>query len=83
MIATEAALASEYPAASVEDVDRAAQAAFAAFRSFGTSAPATRAQLLRCYPQLPEFLRLKRHYDPNERFQSEWYRHMVSVIEAP
>jgi len=28
-----------------------------------------------CYPQFPEFLRAKRRYDPQERFQSDWYRH--------
>ncbi len=27
------------------------------------------------YPQFAEFLRLKRTYDPQERFQSDWYRH--------
>jgi FAD/FMN-containing dehydrogenase len=36
---------------------------------------ATRAQVEACYPQFPEFLRLKRLHDPEERFQSEWYRH--------
>ena len=36
---------------------------------------ATREQVLACYPQFPEFLRLKRKYDPEERFQSDWYRH--------
>ncbi|MGH7865452.1 MAG: FAD-binding oxidoreductase [Candidatus Binataceae bacterium] len=36
---------------------------------------ATRAQLEACYPQFPEFLRLKLAYDPDERFQSDWYRH--------
>jgi FAD/FMN-containing dehydrogenase len=36
---------------------------------------ARRDQVEACYPQLPEFLRLKRKYDPQERFQSEWYRH--------
>jgi FAD/FMN-containing dehydrogenase len=36
---------------------------------------ATREQVLSCYPQLPEFLALKRKYDPDERFQSDWYRH--------
>lgn len=36
---------------------------------------ATRDQVLACYPQFPEFLRLKRRYDPEERFQSDWYRH--------
>ena len=36
---------------------------------------ATRAQVESCYPQFTEFLRLKRRYDPQERFQSDWYRH--------
>ncbi len=31
-------------------------------------------QVAACYPQFPEFLRLKRRYDPEERFQSTWYR---------
>jgi FAD/FMN-containing dehydrogenase len=36
---------------------------------------ATREQVLSCYPQMPEFLRLKRRYDPSEMFESDWYRH--------
>jgi FAD/FMN-containing dehydrogenase len=36
---------------------------------------ATREQVLACYPQFPEFLRLKKRYDPGEVFQSDWYRH--------
>ncbi len=36
---------------------------------------ATREQVLACYPQFPAFLRLKKRYDPEERFQSDWYRH--------
>ena len=48
---------------------------FLTYHTFGT-----RSQLLRCYPELPEFLRLKRRYDPNERFQSEWYRHHVALL---
>ena len=32
-------------------------------------------QVLKAYPQMPEFLRLKKKYDPAERFQSDWYRH--------
>lgn len=35
---------------------------------------ARRQQIERCYPQFAEFLRLKRRYDPLERFQSDWYR---------
>lgn len=36
---------------------------------------ARREQIEQCYPQFVEFLRLKREYDPDERFQSQWYRH--------
>src|SRR2546422_8586039 len=32
-------------------------------------------QLERCYPQIREFLRLKQQHDPDEVFQSNWYRH--------
>ena len=36
---------------------------------------ATRDQVEACYPQMPEFLRHKLNWDPDERFQSDWYRH--------
>ncbi len=36
---------------------------------------ATRDQVEACYPQMPEFLRQKLNWDPDERFQSDWYRH--------
>jgi hypothetical protein len=36
---------------------------------------ATRRQVEACYPQMAEFLRLKRKHDPGEVFQSDWYRH--------
>jgi FAD/FMN-containing dehydrogenase len=36
---------------------------------------ATRAQVEACHPRLVECLRAKRGYDPEERFQSDWYRH--------
>jgi hypothetical protein len=29
---------------------------------------------------LIEFLRLKRRYDPQDRFQSEWYRHYRAMF---
>jgi FAD/FMN-containing dehydrogenase len=35
---------------------------------------ATRQQIEACYPQFAEFLRLKKRFDTEERFQSEWYR---------
>jgi FAD/FMN-containing dehydrogenase len=41
---------------------------------------ATRGQMERCYPQFAEFLRLKKKYDPNEIFQSEWYRHAKKLF---
>jgi FAD/FMN-containing dehydrogenase len=41
---------------------------------------ATREQLLACYPQFPEFLRLKLAYDPDERFQSDWYCHYKKLV---
>jgi len=41
---------------------------------------ATRRQVEACYPQFGEFLRLKRKYDPAERFQSDWYRHYRAMF---
>lgn len=41
---------------------------------------ATKEQVEACYPQFAEFLRLKRLYDPQERFQSNWYRHYRSMF---
>ena len=43
---------------------------------------ATRAQLEACYPRFAEFLRLKRQYDPDELFQSEWYRHHRELFRS-
>jgi FAD/FMN-containing dehydrogenase len=36
---------------------------------------ATRDDLSQSYPQFPEFLMLKKKYDPMETLQSEWYRY--------
>ncbi len=41
---------------------------------------ATREQVETCYPQFVEFLRLKRKHDPDERFQSDWYRHYKAMF---
>jgi len=41
---------------------------------------ATRVQVENCYPQFAEFLKLKRKYDPEERFQSDWYRHYKTMF---
>jgi FAD/FMN-containing dehydrogenase len=42
---------------------------------------AGRDQVLVCYPQMPEFLKMKKKYDPNEIFQSDWYRHHQELGE--
>ena len=42
---------------------------------------ARRDQLLRCYPQMPEFLRRKRAFDPEQRFSSDWHRHQVALLQ--
>ena len=41
---------------------------------------ATSDQLEACYPQFREFLERKRLYDPDERFQSDWYRHYRDAL---
>jgi len=41
---------------------------------------ATRKQIETCYPQFTEFLRLKKKYDPEERFQSDWYRYYRTMF---
>jgi FAD/FMN-containing dehydrogenase len=41
---------------------------------------AERHQVEACYPQFAEFLSLKRQHDPDERFQSDWYRHYRAMF---
>ena len=41
---------------------------------------ADRRQVLAAYPQFPTFLRAKLAFDPEERFQSDWYRHLKALI---
>jgi FAD/FMN-containing dehydrogenase len=41
---------------------------------------ATRSQVEACYPQLPDFLLLKKKYDPDGRFQSDWYRYYRTLF---
>jgi len=41
---------------------------------------ATRRQVETCYPRFAEFLRVKRKHDPEERFQSDWYRHYTAMF---
>jgi hypothetical protein len=37
-------------------------------------------QAERCYPQMREFLALKRRHDPDERLQSSWYSHYRALF---
>ena len=41
---------------------------------------ATREQVLACHPTLPGVLRAKRTVDPDERLQSDWYRHYRRML---
>ncbi len=41
---------------------------------------ATRSQVEQCYPQFSESVRQKRRYDPDERIQSDWYRHYATMF---
>lgn len=41
---------------------------------------ATREQVAKCHPQFANFLALKGKYDPDGRFQSDWYRHYRAVF---
>lgn len=43
---------------------------------------ATRQRVEACYPQFAEFLRHKLRYDPDERFQSDWYRHYRAMFSG-
>jgi FAD/FMN-containing dehydrogenase len=43
---------------------------------------AERAQVEACYPQMAEFLRLKKRHDPGETFQSDWYRHYMRMFAS-
>jgi FAD/FMN-containing dehydrogenase len=41
---------------------------------------ADKAQLLRCYPEFPEFLRRKRVWDPETRLSSNWFEHYEALF---
>jgi FAD/FMN-containing dehydrogenase len=41
---------------------------------------ATRAQVEACHPRFREFLALKLEHDPEQRFQSDWYRHYAALL---
>jgi FAD/FMN-containing dehydrogenase len=37
-------------------------------------------QIEACYPEFRDFLAAKRRHDPEERFQSDWYRHYATLL---
>ena len=37
-------------------------------------------QVLACYPQFHDFLKMKKKYDPKEIIQSDWYRHYKAMF---
>jgi FAD/FMN-containing dehydrogenase len=41
---------------------------------------ATKEQVEKGYPQFKEFLNLKKQHDPQEVFQSDWYRHYKKML---
>ncbi len=43
---------------------------------------AEKRQVLACYPQFADFLRLKRKYDPAELLRSDWYRHYAQMFNT-
>jgi FAD/FMN-containing dehydrogenase len=43
---------------------------------------ARRDQVETCHPRLREFLAAKRRHDPEERFQSDWYRHYRGMMNG-
>lgn len=42
---------------------------------------ARRDQVEKAYPQFVDFLKLKKKYDPQERIQSDWYRHYKEMFK--
>ena len=44
------------------------------------SRAASAEQVRACYPELARFFEAKRRYDPQQRFQSDWYRHYRALL---
>jgi len=43
---------------------------------------ATREQIEGCHPKFAAFLRRKQQHDPDELFQSDWYRHHRQIFAS-
>jgi FAD/FMN-containing dehydrogenase len=46
------------------------------------SRAASAQQMRACYPNVDLFLDWKRHFDPDQRFQSNWYRHYRDLLAS-
>jgi FAD/FMN-containing dehydrogenase len=44
------------------------------------SKAASASQVATCYPRFAQFLEAKRSFDPQQRFQSDWYRHYAALF---
>ena len=47
------------------------------------SRAASAAQVSACYPRFSQFLEAKRRFDPQLRFQTNWYRHYSAMFGSP
>lgn len=61
-------------------IDRAIEQGGSYYLTYHRWATAEQARM--CHPRLVEFLRSKRTYDPDGLFQSDWYRHHVTLLEV-
>lgn len=59
-------------------IDRAAARGGSFFLTYHKFA--TRGQVAACYPRFVEFLAAKDRYDPDGRFQSDWWRHYAKLF---
>jgi hypothetical protein len=59
-------------------IDRAAERGGSYFLTYHRWASA--AQLEGCYPEIRDFFARKVAHDPEERFQSDWYRHYRDAL---
>ena len=42
----------------------------------------TKEQLLKAYPRLPKWLEAKKKWDPNQLFDSQFFRHLSSLLDS-
>jgi len=61
-------------------IDRAAERGGSYYLTYHRFA--TRAQIETCHPRMRAFLALKAAWDPQQLFQSDWYRHCRSLFDA-